>query len=206
MAPPLTFPFEVLDATGCLHQRGILHRDLATKNVLPGKPKWKVSQQKLKTWESSFWTSMEELHPVKWRISSVEIFTFDGVYGSFWLLPELFCVWNQLAVTCKVQPQWRDQSLWLWHLARGLWSGNRETEINSCHFFALRSGEVNEWPMNFGPFPALMTPKSQVLLFWVGKDFRCFLSQQILNWQLDSIFEKRQDDDLGFVSAKAFGY
>lgn len=33
------FPFEVLDATGCLHQRGILHRDLATKNVLPGKPK-----------------------------------------------------------------------------------------------------------------------------------------------------------------------
>ena len=119
--------------------------------------------------------------PSEMKISSVKLFVWlcmDHLTSAGAILS-----WINLLFS-KVQPQWRDQSLWLWHLASGLWPGTG----NSCHFCS----EIwrSEWvAMNFGPFPASWHPNVTVL---VGKHFRCFyhsrslvkLDARMMTWAL----------------------
>ena len=170
MAPPLTFPFEVLDATGCLHQRGILHRDLATKNVLPGKPKWKVSQQKLKTWDLHFgylWKNFTQWNEEYHRLN---FFTFDGVWIIFDLIAGAIFVMES---TCSMQQGSTsvERSKFV-TLASRVWPLVRTPDKHFSPFF--RSWDLEKWmswPMNFGTISSLNDTQVPSVTVLVGKTF-----------------------------------
>lgn len=159
------FPFEVLDATGCLHQRGILHRDLATKNVLPGKPKWKVSQQKLNTWDLHFghlWKNFTQ-----WNEDIIGEIIRMIVYGSFDFCRSYF-VMNQLAVQQGSTSVERSKFVTLasreWPLAR-----NRKQ----------LPWDLEKWMSGQWILDHFQLHDTQMLLFWLGNILGVFITADL---------------------------